>query len=252
MQLVAARWPAIAQKPNSHKRRKSMASAIDAKYAQLIGANPWIGKPTIAEQTCPDGVGRYRHYQGASIYWSPQTGARLIYGLIRAKWAVLGWEESPLGYPTTDELNAGSGQGRFNNFQHGTIIWKTGSSDAFAVYGLIYAKWEEQNWDRGELGFPVTDETVTPDGIGRYNHFENNASIYWTPNTGAHIVKGYIRRAWADQGWERGRLGYPLTNELVAEGTNGKGRYSRFEGGEIRWTPEGGAKVTYYKVKVEL
>lgn len=229
-----------------------MASAIDTKYAQLINANPWIGQPTTTEQVCPDGIGRYRHYQGASIYWSPQTGAHLIHGLIRAKWAALGWEKSSLGYPTTDELNAGSGKGRFNNFQNGTIIWKTGTSEAFAVYGSIHAKWGEQKWDSGELGFPVTDETGTPDGIGRYNHFENNASIYWTPNTGARIVKGYIRKAWADQGWERGRLGYPLTDELVTEGTNGRGRSSRFEGGEIRWTPEGSAKVTYYEIKIEL
>lgn len=229
-----------------------MASAIDIKYAQLIGANPWIGQPTIAEQVCPDGVGHYRHYQGASIYWSPKTGAQLIHGLIREKWAALGWEKSPLGYPTTDELNAGSGQGRFNNFQNGTIIWKSGTPEAFAVYGLIYAKWGEYKWDVGELGFPVTDETSTPDKIGRYNHFNNNASIYWTPNTGAHMVKGYIRQAWAEQGWERGRLGYPVSDELVTEGTNGRGRYSRFEGGEIRWTPEGGAKTTYYDVKVEL
>jgi hypothetical protein len=229
-----------------------MASAIDTKYAQLIQANPWIGKPTIAEQVCPDGVGHYRHYAGASIYWSPQTGARLIYGLIRAKWDALGWEKSPLGYPTTDESNAGSGQGRFNNFQHGTIIWKSRSTEAFAVYGEIYRKWGEQQWDRGALGFPVTDETGTPDGVGRYNHFEHNASIYWTPKTGAHIVKGYIRGAWAEQGWEQGRLGYPLTDELVTDGTNGRGRYNKFQGGEIRWTPEGGAKVTYYDTKVEL
>lgn len=229
-----------------------MASTIDTKYAQLIQANPWIGQPTTAEQACPDGIGRYRHYQGASIYWSPQTGAQLIYGLIRSKWAALGWEKSPLGYPTTDELNASSGKGRFTNFQGGTIIWKTGASQAFAVYGFIYAKWGEQSWDKGYLGFPVTDETSTPDGTGRYNHFENNGSIYWTPNTGAHIIKGYIRTAWADQGWERGRLGYPMTDELVTEGTNGKGRHSIFEGGAIHWTPEGGIKVTIYETNVEL
>jgi hypothetical protein len=229
-----------------------MASAIDTKYAELISANPWIGQPTIAETTCPDRIGRYRHYQKASIYWSPQTGAHLIHGLIREKWAALGWENSPLGYPTTDELNAGSGKGRFNNFQNGTIIWKTGSAAAYAVYGLIYAKWGEHQWDKGDLGFPVTDESMTPDRIGRYNHFENNASIYWTPSTGAHIVKGYIRKAWADQGWERGRLGYPITDELVTEGTNGRGRYSRFESGEIRWTPEGGTKITFADMKVEL
>lgn len=225
-----------------------MSSAIDTKYNQLIAANPWIGKPTTAEQVCPDRVGRYRHYERASIYWSPATGAQLIYGLIREKWAALGWEKSPLGYPTSDELDAGSGRGRFNNFQSGTIIWKSGSQSAFAVYGLIYSKWGEQNWDRGFLGFPVTDETGTPDGIGRYNHFEGG-SIYWTPNTGAKLIYGLIRAKWAELGWERGRLGYPRTDEL-AEGLNG--RYNHFEGGEIHWTPVGGAKVTFYETNVEI
>lgn len=221
-----------------------MSSAIDAKYNELIGANSWIGKPATPEQACPDNIGRYRHYAGnASIYWHPQTGAHLIYGLIRVKWAAMGWEKSPLGYPNTDELNAGSGKGRFNNFQAGTIIWKSGSQEAFAVYGDIYHKWGEQTWDKGYLGFPVTDETGTPDGRGRYNHFEGG-SIYWTPTTGAHIIIGYIRETWAAQGWERGGLGYPLTDELVTDGTNGKGRYNRFEGGVIHWTPEGGTKVT--------
>jgi hypothetical protein len=233
-----------------------MPSAIDAKYDQLIKANPWIGKPVTPEQACPDKIGYYRHYEaknygGASIYWHPQTGAHLIYGLIRSKWAALGWEKSPLGYPTTDELNAASAKGRFNNFQGGTIIWKQNTSNAFAVYGHIYSKWGEQGWDKGYLGFPVTDELGTPDGVGRYNHFEGG-SIYWTPNTGAHIVRGMIRGAWADQGWEKGRLGYPRTDELVTEGTNGKGRHNVFQGGEIHWTPEGGTKVTLYEVKVEI
>lgn len=225
-----------------------MSSAIDTKYNQLIAANPGIGKPTTAEQVCPDGVGHYRHYEGASIYWSPATGAQLIYGLIREKWAALGWENSPLGYPTCDESDAGSGRGRFNNFQNGTIIWQSGSQAAFAVYGMIYAKWGEQNWDNGFLGFPVTDETGTPDGIGRYNHFEGG-SIYWTPNTGAKLIYGFIRAKWAELGWETGRLGYPRTDELV-EGTNG--RYNLFEGGEIHWTPVGGATVTFYETNVEI
>jgi hypothetical protein len=100
------------------------------------------------------------------------------------------------------------------------------------------------------LGFPLTDELGTPDGIGRFNHFEGG-SIYWTPATGAHIVLGMIREAWKAQGWETGRLRYPRTDELV-EGTNGKGRYNLFEGGEIHWTPEGGAKVKLYEVNVEI
>ena len=62
-----------------------MAAEIDNKYARTIQSYPAIGQPTTAEQPCPNGVGRYRHYQGGSICWSPQTGARLIYRLICTK-----------------------------------------------------------------------------------------------------------------------------------------------------------------------
>jgi uncharacterized protein with LGFP repeats len=220
-------------------------SAIDDKYAQVIKANPWIGKPTEGG-SCPDGIGQYQHYAGgASIYWTPATGTHLIYGLIRDKWAALGWEQGPTGYPMTDEANAGSGKGRYNDFQNGTIIWKSGTPEAFAAYGAIYGKWGQQKWDSGFLGFPTTDESATPDGIGRYNHFEGG-SIYWTPETGAHIVTEAVRDAWAAQGWEVSRLQYPTTDTLVTAGTNGLGRYNHFEGGEILWTPQGGTVINLY------
>ena len=62
------------------------------------------------------------------------------------------------------------------------------------------------------MGFPVTDELGTPDGRGRFNHFEGG-SIYWTPQTHAHEVHGAIRDKWASMGWERSRLGYPIGDE---------------------------------------
>jgi uncharacterized protein with LGFP repeats len=208
-------------------------NAIEHKYGELINTNPWIGKPSCPVSNCPDGVGQYQHYEsGASIYWTPNTGAHLIYGLIRQKWANLGWERGPNGYPITDEADAGSGKGRFNGFQNGTIIWKRGTNEAFTVYGAIVAKWGEQNWDKGFLGFPVTDELGTPDGIGRFNHFEGG-SIYWTPNTGAHLIYGLIRQKWANLGWERGPNGYPISDEEDAE--NGQGRSNNFQNGLIIW-----------------
>ena len=79
-------------------------SDIDVKYAQLGGAAGFLGAPTTAENTAPDGVGRYRHYQGGSVYWSPATGAHEVHGAIRGLWAQLGWERSWLGYPVSNEL----------------------------------------------------------------------------------------------------------------------------------------------------
>ncbi len=50
-------------------------SGIDIKYAQLGGINSFLGNPVIEEQVCPDSIGHYRHYQGGSVYWHPNTGA---------------------------------------------------------------------------------------------------------------------------------------------------------------------------------
>lgn len=78
-------------------------SAIDDKYVALGGAGNFLGAPVSQETSTPDGVGHFRHYQGGSIYWTPQTGAHEVHGAIREKWASLDWERSVLGYPTTDE-----------------------------------------------------------------------------------------------------------------------------------------------------
>ncbi|HEX8199756.1 MAG TPA: hypothetical protein VF590_04660, partial [Isosphaeraceae bacterium] len=62
------------------------------------------------------------HYQRGSIYWSPATGAHEVHGAIRDKWASLRWENSYLGYPTSDEMDDGHG-GRVSRFQGGSIYW---------------------------------------------------------------------------------------------------------------------------------
>src|SRR5947207_1389749 len=117
--------------------------------------------------------------QGSSS-WTTKTGAWSINGAIRAKWASLGWERSVLGYPVTDETGTPDGIGRFNHFSNaGSIYWTPGTG-AWSVHGAIRDKWASLGWERSVLGYPVTDETGTPDGIGRFNHFSNAGSIYWT------------------------------------------------------------------------
>jgi uncharacterized protein with LGFP repeats len=88
------------------------------------------------------------------------------------------------------------------------------------------------------VGYPVTDETATPDGLGRFNHFQRG-SVYWTPSTGAWEVHGAIRAHWAALGWERSVVGYPVTDETATR--DGLGRFNRFQGGAIYWTPSTGA-----------
>jgi len=56
-------------------------------------------------------------------------------------------------------------------------------SHAFEVHGDIRKKYDALGGPGGPLGLPLTDETATPDGVGRFNHFQGG-SIYWTPRTG--------------------------------------------------------------------
>jgi LGFP repeat len=109
------------------------ASPISDKYAQLGGPGGFLGKPTIDEKVAPDGVGHYRHYEHGSIYWHPECGAREVHGLIRQRWAQLGWEKSYLGYPITDEIDLVNGAGRVSRFKGGELIWRSATNQVSEV-----------------------------------------------------------------------------------------------------------------------
>ena len=109
------------------------ASPIDDKYAEFGGASTFLGAATGPELTAPDKVGRFRHYKGGSIFWRPDTGAHVVYGLIRNRWAALGWERSYLGYPMTDELATFDGAGRVTKFQGGQLIWRSATNQVSEV-----------------------------------------------------------------------------------------------------------------------
>lgn len=125
--------------------------------------------------------------------------------------------------------------GWMRSFQNCDIYYRP-ESGAHTVEGDIRAKYNQLKGANGPLGFPITDETAAPDGVGRYNHFQHG-SIYWTPHTGPMMVRGAIRHVWASSGWELGPLGYPVTDEyhpraLAPSGANPIA-WSRFENGTL-------------------
>jgi glucose/arabinose dehydrogenase len=203
------------------------------------GGHTVLGEPTTDETRTPDGRGRFNHFRPnfASVYWTSTTGANAVYGSIWTRWAASGYERGPHGYPKSSELVTPNGRGRYNNFENGGIYWLPGVG-ARSVLGAIYGAWGRVGWEGGRLGFPTTNETVTPDGVGRYNHFESG-SVYWTPGTGAHPVYGAILVRWQALGWERSYLGYPTSDEFATS----TGRRQDFQRGFITWDARTGAVV---------
>jgi len=109
-----------------------------------------------------------------------------------------------LGNATSAETTTPDGVGHFRHFQGGSIYW-TPTTCAQEIHGAIVQRWAATGWETGPLGYPLTDQNVTADGIGRYNQFQHG-SIYWTPLTDAHEVHGAIRDKWLSLGAEAGAL----------------------------------------------
>jgi len=117
------------------------------------------------------------------------------------------------------------------------VCYNSSTKTVFEIHGAIYQKWLSLggiNW-----GIPNTDESPCWDGVGRYNHFNSNqATIMWSPQTGAQGIWGDIRRRWAELGWERSYLGYPTSDESnFPDG----GRVNSFQKGGIYWWSDTGA-----------
>ncbi|MGP4015407.1 PQQ-dependent sugar dehydrogenase [Saccharopolyspora sp. 5N708] len=206
---------------------------IDQRYDAEPQLRSLLGAPTGPE--IAEGGIRYRDHERGRLYWTAQTGVHYVYGGNLAKYLQLG-AHGKFGPPTTDELSTPDGVGRYNHFvgvpaEFPASIYWSPDTGSHAVWGAIRVTWSQLGWELGPLGYPTTDELITPDGVGHYNHFTKAGSIYWTPSTGAHEVYGRIREHWAALGWERSYLGYPTSGEFAVSG----GRRNDFEHGYIHW-----------------
>lgn len=115
------------------------------------------------------------------------------------------------------------------------------TAPAFAATA-IEAEHQRLGGAGGRLGAALGPERCGLVRGGCYRSFERG-SIHWSPRTGARPTWGAIRGAWAAQGYERGRLGYPVGREVC--GLRDAGCYQGFEGGVMLWSRASGAHPTH-------
>ncbi|WP_409330460.1 hypothetical protein [Trujillonella humicola] len=215
-------------------------NAIHDRYQQLGGATGPLGPSTDVSRCGLTGGGCYQLFRSGAIYWSPASGARVLVGAIWQTWGAQGWENGPLGYPTTDENCGLVDGGCWQGFQKGTMHWSHGTG-AHAMLGAVRDKWGATGWEAGPLGYPTGGLWCGLTRGGCVQEFQRGA-IYWAPATGARaVLNGPVRDRWGAQGWEGGSLGYPTADTRC--GSSGSGCVQDFERGTIAWSTPTGARV---------
>ncbi|WP_425301176.1 alpha/beta hydrolase-fold protein [Nocardia neocaledoniensis] len=193
-----------------------VAGRIGGTYAGVGGPLSPLGMPTEGERVLPDGRGRMQSFEGGAIYWTPQTGAQVVRGAFLEAWGKQGFEGGPAGYPVAAEAKTPSRDGSVQSFEHGPMFYSA-ATGAHRVQGFILDKYAALGFENSPLGFPVAEEAPLKD-LGRYGRFEGG-NIYWSPLSGTWAVRnGPVADAWGAQGFENGRLGYPVSDEFPVPG----------------------------------
>ncbi|MCF6510166.1 hypothetical protein E9549_22675, partial [Blastococcus sp. MG754426] len=128
-----------------------MHGPVRDRFTAAGGPAGELGYPTTGVRALPDG-GAFAHFENGSIYWSPATGARVVSGAVRQRWAATGWQNGVLGYPTTEATDLPGG-GRAASFQGGAIYWSA-ATGARVVGGPVRDAWLAAGGDAGDLGMP--------------------------------------------------------------------------------------------------
>ena len=160
---------------------------------------------------------------------SPEDDAS---GAINAAWEAAGGSDSPVGAQDGDVYSVGTGFAQ--KFTDGQIFY-TPDTGAHLIYGQILDKYQSLGGPGdSDLGFPTIDEVAGLQGPdSRVSTFSasDKPAIFWTPDTGAWVVRGAINAAWDKLGGSAGTLGVPTEDERY----DGDVVSQRFTGGEVSW-----------------
>ncbi|MGV0834714.1 LGFP repeat-containing protein [Mycolicibacterium thermoresistibile] len=239
-----------------------MQGEILAKYEALGGpTDSDLGFPTLSES--PGRLGpdsRNVIFSAADrpvIFWTPETGARVVRGAINLAWDRLGGSSGVLGAPAEDEAYRGDVLAQ--RFTGGEITWNRKTGEFTTVppelveqladldvpddpTSAINAARRAAGGALGPLGardgaeYPIGDDGVAQNFTG--------GTIFYSPATGANVLTGQVLEKYQSVGGPEGDLGFPTSGER--DGGVGASRMAGFAAEDdpvIFWTPDYGAVI---------
>jgi uncharacterized protein with LGFP repeats len=256
--LVAVAAGAFLVVPTAAASPESDADdAITAAWEAAGGENSDLG----AKQgdVYAVGAGFAQNFANGKIFFTPDTGARSMYGAVLDKYESLGGPAgSDLGFPTINEVPGLAGpDSRVSTFSatDKPVIFWTPDHGAFVVRGAINAAWDKLGSSGGVLGVPIGDETydgevaTQPFAAGQVFWNRSTKAFTTTPPELAQQLAGLqvpidptaaINTAWRAAGGASGPLGakqgeqYPMGDDGLAQ---------NFAGGKVFFSPATGANA---------
>ena len=225
----------------------AVRGAINAAWDKLGGSSGALGVPTEDERYDGDLV--RQKFTGGEVSWNrvsntfttdPPALADQLAGLevpldpttlINLAWRASGGLGGPLGARQGAQTPVGT-DGAALGYAGGKIFFSP-QTGAHAVTGAILSKYESLGGPTGDLGYPVGAEIDGGVPNSRVSAFSapDQPVIFWTPDTGAVVVRGAINAAWAKLGGATGALGVPTDAQTV----KGDTVTQTFSGGELTW-----------------
>lgn len=231
------------------------SDAITAAWDAAGGETSVLG--AARGDVYPVGAGFAQDFAGGKIFFTPETGARSLYGAVLDKYESLGGPaNSDLGFPNINEVpglvSPDSRVATFSASDSPVIFW-TPEHGAYVVRGAINAGWDKLGSSTGPLGVPVGDETY--DGAVVTQKF-SGGELSWSSQTQKFTTvppeladqladlqvpvdpTAAINRAWRAAGGAAGPLGAKRGDQYQV-GNDGVGQ--DFEGGKVYFSPATGA-----------
>ncbi|MEB3022489.1 LGFP repeat-containing protein [[Mycobacterium] crassicus] len=230
--------------------------AITAAWQAAGGDGSPLGAPK--GDVHPAGAGFAQDFAGGTMFFTPETGAKALYGAILDKYQSMGGAaDSDLGFPNSDEVPGLVPDSRvaiLSGADNPVIFW-TPQHGARVVRGPINAGWDKLGSSTGALGVPIDDENydgavVTQKFSNGTLSFDGATKTFTTvpPELAAQLADVQVQldptaaidQVWRTAGGSSGTLGakqggeYPVGNDGVGQD---------FARGKVYFSPATGANA---------
>ncbi|MFB8386182.1 hypothetical protein ACFC3F_03470 [Microbacterium sp. NPDC055910] len=219
----------------------SIVNIRNQATANLYNYTPY--RPNAAALQNLYGLGDGCSSYGNRNFWRTFTewfGSPTLSGIpeIDRVYNAMGGATGNLGAATSDYLTiSGNGAGTARAYTSGSIYW-TARTGAHAVYGAYRDRYFAYQGATGWLSWPTSSVIPLAGRANSGGQAFAGGSIYYSPATGSHSVRGAIRAQYFALNGADGWLGLPDSEPVSAAG----GQLQQFTGGAIAWTSTGGAR----------